>query len=156
MAKLVCPLVAVYTCREAVPFTADPAATQDVPFHTRISLAVVSKYNAPVTSALPSLSTLGGELFAPRYLSSNWSHAASALLADVDAAAQDSALFNAAERATLALAIAMTRDVQVSDACFSQIQVALPSPQSQVELAGVIAAYNMVSRFLEALQVAPE
>jgi alkylhydroperoxidase family enzyme len=77
-------------------------------------------------------------------------------LADVDAAAQDETLFDAAERATLALTIAMTRNVQVSDTCFAQLQSVLPTPQSQVELAGVIAAYNMVSRFLEALQVAPE
>ena len=68
-----------------MPFTADPAATQEDPFHTRISLAVVSKYRAPVTRALPSLSTLGGELFAPRYLSSNWSHEAAALVAEAAA-----------------------------------------------------------------------
>jgi alkylhydroperoxidase family enzyme len=50
----------------------------------------------------------------------------------------------------------MTRNVQVTDACFSRVQQALGSPQAQVELVGVIAAYNMVSRFLEALQVQPE
>ena len=77
-------------------------------------------------------------------------------LADVDAATLNVALFDAAERATLALTIAMTRNVQVSDACFDALKAVLPTPQSQVELAGVIAAYNMVSRFLEALQVAPE
>jgi hypothetical protein len=77
-------------------------------------------------------------------------------LADVDAAALDESLFDAAERATLTLTIAMTRNVQVSDACFAALKAVLPTPQSQVELAGVIAAYNMVSRFLEALQVAPE
>lgn len=36
-----------------------------------------------------------------------------------------------------------------------RVQQALCSAQAQVELVGVIAAYNMVSRFLEALQVAP-
>jgi len=36
------------------------------------------------------------------------------------------------------------------------VQQALGSVQQQVELVGVIAAYNMVSRFLEALAVAPE
>jgi alkylhydroperoxidase family enzyme len=93
---------------------------------------------------------------APELLQAGGTQAQLDRLADVDAAAEDSALFDAAERATLALTIAMTRHVQVSDACFAQIQAALPTPQSQVELAGVIAAYNMVSRFLEALQVAPE
>lgn len=65
-------------------------------------------------------------------------------------------LFNDAERATLALTREMTLHVKVSDACFARVQQALSDPQQQVELVGVIAAYNMVSRFLVALQVAPE
>jgi alkylhydroperoxidase family enzyme len=56
----------------------------------------------------------------------------------------------------LQLTLEMTRNVQVSDACFDRAQRALNSTQALVELVGVIAAYNMVSRFLEALQVAPE
>lgn len=93
---------------------------------------------------------------APEWLQAGGTQAQLDALADVDAAALDATVFDATERATLALAIAMTRHVQVSDACFAQLQAVLPAPQSQVELAGVIAAYNMVSRFLEALQVAPE
>ena len=93
---------------------------------------------------------------APEWLQAGGTQAQLDALADVDAAALDEKLFDAAERATLALTIAMTRNVQVSDACFAELKAVLPTPQSQVELAGVIAAYNMVSRFLEALQVAPE
>lgn len=93
---------------------------------------------------------------APELLQTGGTQAQLDALADVDAAALNVALFDAAERATLALTIAMTRNVQVSDECFARIRSVLPRPQSQVELAGVIAAYNMVSRFLEALQVAPE
>lgn len=48
-----------------VPPTTD-AACQAEPFHTLISLAVVLKYWSPTVSALPSLSTLGLELLAPR------------------------------------------------------------------------------------------
>jgi alkylhydroperoxidase family enzyme len=77
-------------------------------------------------------------------------------LHDYDAALQDVLLFSEAERAVLQLTLEMTRNVQVTDACFSRVQQALGSPQAQVELVGVIAAYNMVSRFLEALQVQPE
>jgi alkylhydroperoxidase family enzyme len=44
----------------------------------------------------------------------------------------------------------------LSNACFGRAQQALASTQALVELVGVVAAYNMVSRFLEALQVAPE
>ena len=77
-------------------------------------------------------------------------------LHDYDAALKDTAIFNEAERAVLQLTLEMTRNVQVSNACFGRAQQALASTQALVELVGVIAAYNMVSRFLEALQVAPE
>ena len=65
-------------------------------------------------------------------------------------------LFSDAEHATIALAKEMTLQVQVSEACFTALRKVLPDPQQQVELVGVIAAYNMVARFLEALQVQPE
>ena len=77
-------------------------------------------------------------------------------LGDVDTALHNSTLFDAAERAVLELCVQMCRQVQVSDACFARVQAALGTAQQQVELVGVIAAYNMVSRFLEALQVAKE
>jgi alkylhydroperoxidase family enzyme len=77
-------------------------------------------------------------------------------LGNVEAAISDAVLFNPLERATLAFAREMTLQVQVSDACFASLREHLPDVQQQVELAGVIAAYNMVARFLEALQVAPE
>ncbi len=47
----------------------------------------------------------------------------------------------------------MTRNVQVSDSTFERVQSALSDTRHVVELAGVIATYNMVSRFLIALQV---
>jgi alkylhydroperoxidase family enzyme len=56
----------------------------------------------------------------------------------------------------IALAQAMTRDVRVDDAVFAAVQALLPDAQQQVELVGVIASYNMVSRFLVALQVPME
>ncbi|MBC3881630.1 carboxymuconolactone decarboxylase family protein [Undibacterium sp. LX40W] len=64
--------------------------------------------------------------------------------------------FTEAEASVIALAREMTLQVQVSDASFRRLQAVLPDPTQQVELVGVIAAYNMVARFLEALQVAPE
>jgi alkylhydroperoxidase family enzyme len=77
-------------------------------------------------------------------------------LGDVEAAMDDCILFSAVERAALWLVLEMTQQVQVSEACFAALKKVLPDPQQQVELVGVIAAYNMVARFLEALQVAPE
>jgi len=73
-----------------------------------------------------------------------------------DLAMQDDALFDATDHAVMTLTQAMTLQVQVDDACFAELQKVLPDPQQQVELVGVIAAYNMVARFLEALQVQPE
>lgn len=67
----------------------------------------------------------------------------------------DAALFDATERAALALTVEMTREVAVGEATFSAVRAAL-GPRGTVELVGVIATYNMVSRFLVALGVEPE
>lgn len=66
------------------------------------------------------------------------------------------ALFDDAERAAIRLTLEMTRHVKVADATFAAARAALQNDQLVVELAGVIATYNMVSRFLVALGVEPE
>jgi alkylhydroperoxidase family enzyme len=63
------------------------------------------------------------------------------------------AVFDADERAVFRLAVEMTRDVEVSDATFADVKAALQDNQQAVELVAVIAAYNMVSRFLVALKI---
>ncbi len=96
---------------------------------------------------------------APEFLQAGGTPAQLAALHEVVSAPDDllfASLFDQAERATLVLTREMTLHVKVSDACFDRVRLALPDPQQQVELVGVIAAYNMVSRFLVALQVAPE
>ncbi len=93
---------------------------------------------------------------APEFLQAGGTQAQLDALQDYAAALHDDSLFASTERAVLELTLEMTRSVQVGDACFARLQQALGSPQQQVELVGVIAAYNMVSRFLEALRVAPE
>jgi 4-carboxymuconolactone decarboxylase len=60
--------------------------------------------------------------------------------------------FDDAERAVLAFADAMTRDVQVADAVYEPIARRFDA-RGVVELVATIAAYNMVSRFLEALRI---
>ena len=55
----------------------------------------------------------------------------------------------------LALTYDMTRRVRVSEAHFAAVR-ALLSPKQVVELVGVVATYNMVSRFLVALDVGIE
>lgn len=69
---------------------------------------------------------------------------------------KDFSLFDSSERAAILLTIEMTRQVEVSDATFAAVRAALPNEQHVVELVGVIAAYNMVSRILVALGVEPE
>lgn len=56
------------------------------------------------------------------------------------------------EREVLALTDAMTRDIEVPDACFDPVNRRF-GPQGTLELAATVAAYNMVSRFLVALRI---
>ena len=77
-------------------------------------------------------------------------------LRDMDRASLDHGLFDAAERAVLALTIGMTRYVKVPEDTFRKARAALGSDRGMVELVAVIATYNMVSRFLVALAVEPD
>ncbi len=77
-------------------------------------------------------------------------------LRELARAASNDALFDASERAVLQLTLEMTRDVAVDDATFAAANHAVGGPQKAVELVATIAAYNMVSRFLVALDVQPE
>ena len=63
-----------------------------------------------------------------------------------------SALFSPLQQAALRLTDAMTREVQVPAAVLEAVRAHLGERQT-VELVATIAAYNMVSRFLEALQI---
>ena len=65
-------------------------------------------------------------------------------------------LFDAPELAVLQLTVEMTRAVQVRPETMASILAALPDDRHVVEIVGVIATYNMVSRFLVALGVEPE
>jgi 4-carboxymuconolactone decarboxylase len=62
------------------------------------------------------------------------------------------AALDATERAVMALADAMTREVQVSDALFEPLRTRFDA-RALTELVALVAAYNMVSRFLEAMNI---
>ncbi|CAM4421255.1 carboxymuconolactone decarboxylase family protein [Bordetella tumbae] len=66
---------------------------------------------------------------------------------------ESSDLFSEKERAVLAYTDTMTRNVQVPQPVFDAARQAVGSDKLMVELTATVAAYNMVSRFLEALQV---
>jgi AhpD family alkylhydroperoxidase len=68
---------------------------------------------------------------------------------------QDADVYSARERALLAYVDAMTRDIHVPPAVFDPLRAHFDQRQL-VELTATVAGYNLVSRFLEALEVDPE
>jgi alkylhydroperoxidase family enzyme len=64
----------------------------------------------------------------------------------------DTAAFDERERAALAYAEAMTRSIRVPDDVFAAVRRHFDD-RGIVELTATIGTYNLVSRFLEALQV---
>jgi alkylhydroperoxidase family enzyme len=64
-------------------------------------------------------------------------------------------LFDGKDRAVVCLAIEMTREIQVSRATHEALKSWF-NDQERVELIGVVAAYNMVSRFLVATGIEVE
>jgi AhpD family alkylhydroperoxidase len=88
-------------------------------------------------------------------------HAPHALAAGVSAEAVEAsrsmplaadAPFTQAQRVALLLADAMTRDIDVPDASYADVRQHF-DVQGQIDLVATVAAYNMVSRFLVALQI---
>ncbi|WP_321370487.1 carboxymuconolactone decarboxylase family protein [uncultured Desulfuromusa sp.] len=65
-------------------------------------------------------------------------------------------LFNTTEQAVIQLSVEMTQSIRVSKNTMDSVKAVLTSDQSLVELIGVIATYNMVSRYLVALEIEPE
>jgi alkylhydroperoxidase family enzyme len=74
-------------------------------------------------------------------------------LRDYEAARTNTTLYDDVQRAAIGLYIEMTRDVYVKDATFAAAKKAFATTQQLVECIGVIATYNMVSRFLVALEL---
>lgn len=91
---------------------------------------------------------------APEYVSAGGDPALLALLETPHDAALNAA-FSGDEKLAIRYAIAMTEQVQIPDALFAELRERFSAPEI-VELTAAIAGYNMVARFLEALQVNPE
>jgi len=77
-------------------------------------------------------------------------------LRDVPSAINNGSLFTEAQRAALQLTLEMTDGVAVNEDTMDWVKARMPSPQAVVELVATIATYNMVSRFLVALDVRPD
>lgn len=110
--------------------------------------------------AICVVAVLNGALYefhhhAPEFIQAGGTSAQAEALQHIDRA-RSSGLFNSVELSVIQLTLEMTRQVQVSDVTLATANAALPDQQQLVELVGVIATYNMVSRFLVALGVEPE
>jgi alkylhydroperoxidase family enzyme len=133
----------------------------------RTQLALPARLRELAMCAVAVLNRAEYEFFhhAPLFIEAGGNERQVAALRDPDAALSDAtrasqaslpALFDESERAALALTIESTRHVRVSDDTFEAVRRALPDHRQVVELVGVIAAYNMVSRFLVGLGIEPE
>ena len=92
------------------------------------------------------------EQHAPEYLASGGRQAALDALRH-GAGCLTHEAFSGDERTVLLLTLAMTRDVDVPPPVLDAARAVVGSDQALVELVGLIAAYNMVSRFLVATGV---
>ena len=93
---------------------------------------------------------------APELLRAGGTQAQVQALKALDSAHEQPGVFDATEWAVVQLTVEMTRNVKVRDATFARIQSQLSDARQVVELVGVVATYNMVSRFLVALEVGTE
>jgi alkylhydroperoxidase family enzyme len=91
---------------------------------------------------------------APELKKAGATEAQIAALTDPDGAAT-SPLYDELQQAVIRFAIASTRNVKVPDDLFAELKRRLP-PNELVELVAATATYNMVARFLVALDISPE
>ena len=92
---------------------------------------------------------------APEFVKAGGTQAQIETIRTMESVPIEPAMWSEVELATIALAKQMTRIVEVEPSTLATLRRHLDAPQV-VELVGVVAAYNMVSRFLVALGVEPE
>jgi alkylhydroperoxidase family enzyme len=91
---------------------------------------------------------------APEFLAAGGTEAELAALRGIDAGIPAS--FGETDSAVLGVTLEMTRQVAVTDETFAAARRLLGNDRLMVELVGTIATYNMVSRFLAALEIEPD
>ena len=92
---------------------------------------------------------------APEFLAAGGTQLQLDALADIDNAPGNATAFNEWEQLVLKLTAEMTRNIEVSPRTMSALRSYLPN-REVAEIVGVIASYNMVSRYLIALGIGPE
>jgi alkylhydroperoxidase family enzyme len=138
-----------------------PALTEGWNFHlnqvrTKLSLEPKLRELAMCVVAVVNKAEYEFKAHLPLFVRAGGTDEQGSALRHPESALKDTRLFNALERATIAFTYEMTKNVKVSDATFAAAREALGSDQLVVELVGVIATYNMVSRFLVAFELHPQ
>ncbi len=95
------------------------------------------------------------EIHAPEFVKAGGTDAQAAALLGLRTVAIPHGLFDELDQALIALATQMTRTVDVEQSTFDALQRLLGRPRL-VELIGIVAAFNMVTRFIVALAIEPE
>ncbi len=123
----------------------------------RSGLSVDARWRELAMCVVAVLNTADYELIhhAPEFVKAGGTDAQIAAVRRMASTPIDPALFDELGNATIALATQMTRAIEVDEATFATLRKHLGEAKL-VELIGVVAAYNMVSRFLVALGVEPE
>jgi len=93
---------------------------------------------------------------APEFLTAGGQEEQLATLRQLESSNFNNSVFDMTELAVIQLSVEMTRSVQVSDSTMLATRNLLQNDQQLVELVGVIATYNMVSRYLVALGIESE
>ena len=92
---------------------------------------------------------------APEFLATGGTQSQLDALQDIDKAPGDRENFSELERLVLQLTAEMTRNIEVNPSTMNALRTYF-SDREVAEIVCVIASYNMVSRYLVALQVGPE
>lgn len=123
----------------------------------RTRLALSPKLRELAILAVAVLNGAEYEFFhhAPHFIEGGGTRAQLDALRDIEGSLANAELFTSTERAVLAFSVEMTRAVKVSDETFRRAADALGDDQRVIELVATVATYNMVSRFIVALDVAP-
>jgi len=92
---------------------------------------------------------------APEFLAAGGTQPQLDAMQDINSAAGNAAMFNNLERLVLQLTKEMSLNIEVEPATMIELRAHLPD-REVAEIVGVIASYNMVSRYLVALGIEPE
>ena len=90
---------------------------------------------------------------APEFLKAGGTQSQLDALKLIRHAVNNNNLFDEYERSVIQLSIEITKHITVSTTTFATIKSLFPSDKQIIELVGIIATYNMVSRFLIALGI---